>query len=385
MTTAELERYNPLPRAIRVPLHPAAPRLRATPGNTARDVLARVLDVDPRRVVVTSSGTAALRLALRGLGVDGGSGGEVVVPTFACGQVVQAVLDEGLRPVLADVGDDLCLTVSSVARATTRRTRAVVAVRAFGVAPDVLGHCREAGLAVVDDAAQSLPTVRTGAASTVLSFGPQKPVPAGVGGALVLGEGATVASHVPVGDWRSTRVRDAAVRGVRRVWARGPAAVRLAPALLDRVPDAIERADYSRACTLLPRAADPVVARALAATSSVATEERALVHARFADALSGSTTTRLHARSAQHLRHGYCVLLTDDRPRVAAELAAAGVETSWLYYPLHRTSRYGRWASAGPWPAYADDVWRRTLLVPCRPGLTARQLDRVATALRRLP
>src|SRR6266852_1535560 len=54
--------------------------------------------------VATSSGTSALFLALTACGV--GPGDEVVIPTYVCRSVRDAVLCTGARPVLCDVGDD---------------------------------------------------------------------------------------------------------------------------------------------------------------------------------------------------------------------------------------------------------------------------------------
>src|SRR6185503_10347192 len=83
-----------------------------------------------------SSGSAALELALRALGV--GPGDEVVIPTYVCDALYHAVVRTGATPVLADA-DRLTLSLSADdARARlTSRTRCLIVPHAFGMAADL--------------------------------------------------------------------------------------------------------------------------------------------------------------------------------------------------------------------------------------------------------
>jgi dTDP-4-amino-4,6-dideoxygalactose transaminase len=82
---------------------------------------------------------------------------EVLVPAYICPSVVQTVTAAGLRPVAVDVGADLNLLPESVAAALGPATLAVVAPHMFGC-PAQIGAiealCRQAGVFLVDDAAQ---------------------------------------------------------------------------------------------------------------------------------------------------------------------------------------------------------------------------------------
>ena len=110
-----------------------------------------------RHAVAVASGTDAITLALRAVGV--GEGDEVVtaantaVPTVAAIEAARAV------PVLADV-DEVSYTLDprSVESALTSRTRAVVAVHLYGQCADI-DALREIaaprGIEVVEDAAQA--------------------------------------------------------------------------------------------------------------------------------------------------------------------------------------------------------------------------------------
>jgi dTDP-3-amino-3,4,6-trideoxy-alpha-D-glucose transaminase len=104
-----------------------------------------------------SSGTAALEIALRALGV--GPGDEVIVPTYSFIATAEAVSTVGATPVIVDVDEKTALlTAESVERALSPRTRCVIPVHLFGRPVDMdplLALCRERGVAVIEDACQA--------------------------------------------------------------------------------------------------------------------------------------------------------------------------------------------------------------------------------------
>ncbi|HEX7097889.1 MAG TPA: DegT/DnrJ/EryC1/StrS family aminotransferase [Acidimicrobiia bacterium] len=103
-----------------------------------------------------ASGTDALALALRALGI--GPGDEVVVPGMTFVATAEAVVHAGAAPVLADVDPvTLLLTPETVEPVLTERTRAVIPVHLYGhVVPfDHIRAWKERGLLVIEDAAQA--------------------------------------------------------------------------------------------------------------------------------------------------------------------------------------------------------------------------------------
>jgi dTDP-3-amino-3,4,6-trideoxy-alpha-D-glucose transaminase len=107
--------------------------------------------------VGVSSGTAALILALRALGI--GPGDEVVVPTYSFIATAEAVSAVGATPRIVDVDPETALIDASIVEpALTSRTRCVIPVHLFGQTVEMdplLALCRERGIAVVEDACQA--------------------------------------------------------------------------------------------------------------------------------------------------------------------------------------------------------------------------------------
>jgi dTDP-3-amino-3,4,6-trideoxy-alpha-D-glucose transaminase len=112
---------------------------------------------ETEQAIGLSSGTMALELALRALGI--GPGDEVIVPTYTFIATAEAVSTVGATPRLVDVDPDTALiTAEIVEAALTPRTRAVIPVHLFGrpVEMDpILELCRERGIAVIEDACQA--------------------------------------------------------------------------------------------------------------------------------------------------------------------------------------------------------------------------------------
>lgn len=107
--------------------------------------------------VGVSSGTAALELALRALGV--GPGDEVIVPSNSFIATAEAVSAAGAAPRLVDVDESTALlTAEIVERALTPRTRCVIPVHLYGRTVEMeplLALCRARGVLVVEDACQA--------------------------------------------------------------------------------------------------------------------------------------------------------------------------------------------------------------------------------------
>jgi len=107
--------------------------------------------------VGVSNGTDALKLAL--VAADIGSGDEVITPPHTFGATVEAILQVGARPVLADIEPEyFTLDIDRVRTKITERTRAIIPVHIYGQVADMdpfLELAEEQGLKVIEDAAQA--------------------------------------------------------------------------------------------------------------------------------------------------------------------------------------------------------------------------------------
>lgn len=107
--------------------------------------------------IAVSSGTAALEVILRSIGV---AGREVVVPANTFFATAEAALRAGGRPVFADIDPfTFALSPETMAAALTPRTAAVMLVHIGGLitpaAAELRQICAERGIALVEDAAHA--------------------------------------------------------------------------------------------------------------------------------------------------------------------------------------------------------------------------------------
>lgn len=146
-------------------------------------------------VLLCSSGTAAVELALRGLRV--GPGDEVILAAYDFRGNFQNVLTVGAMPVLVDIHPaNWNLDTSHLAAAISPRTKAIIVSHLHGGVvsmPDVIRIARERTppIPVIEDAAQ-MPgaTIAGKIAGTwgdvgILSFGGSKLLSSGRGGAVI--------------------------------------------------------------------------------------------------------------------------------------------------------------------------------------------------------
>ncbi|MFA5028139.1 MAG: DegT/DnrJ/EryC1/StrS family aminotransferase [Candidatus Methylomirabilota bacterium] len=139
--------------------------------------------------VAVSSGTAALHLALVGLGI--GPGDEVILPSYVCVAPLHAIEHVGATACIADIDPSTYnLDPRDVRRRLTRRTKAIITPHLFGLPAD-LDPLLALGIPVIEDCAQALGATLDGrpvgsfGSVGVLSFYATKLLATGEGGMLV--------------------------------------------------------------------------------------------------------------------------------------------------------------------------------------------------------
>ena len=149
--------------------------------------------VGVKHAVAVGSGTAALHLIVKSLGI--GPGDEVLVPSFTFAASVNAFLYEGARPAFVEPEPDTYnLDVADLEHRITGRTKAIMAVDVFGHPADWDGLERIAdrhGLALIDDCCEAIGATYKGrklgslGRAGAFAFYPNKQMTTGEGGMVV--------------------------------------------------------------------------------------------------------------------------------------------------------------------------------------------------------
>lgn len=109
-----------------------------------------------KAATAVNSGTAAIYLALRALGI--GPGDEVACPSFSFIATASPILLVGAKPVFVDVGDDYCMDMNDLELKLGDKTKAVIIVHLYGQMGDMgrlLELRRKYGFFLVEDACQA--------------------------------------------------------------------------------------------------------------------------------------------------------------------------------------------------------------------------------------
>jgi perosamine synthetase len=326
--------------------------------------------------LAVSSGTAALHLALRVLGVQPGD--DVIVPAYTFTATAEAVTYLGARPVLADVDPVTCnLRGEDLERARTPRTRAVMPVHIAGLPCNmdpILEVARTWRLAVVEDAAHALPArdrgrwVGTLGDAAAFSFYATKNITTAEGGMVVVRD-ADLAEQA----------RILALHGISRdAWKRYTAAGHwryeiLANGYKYNLPDLAASLGlaqlrklagfHARRCRLAAR-----YDRGLAQLDAVERPPHA-------------------ERDGAHAWHLYMIRLRTgalriDRDGFIDELHARNVGTSVHFIPLHLHPYYQQaWGyRPGQFPG-AEAAWSQVVSLPLYPAMSDDDVDDVLTAV----
>jgi dTDP-4-amino-4,6-dideoxygalactose transaminase len=287
--------------------------------------------------IAVSSGTAALHLVLAAMGI--GAGDEVIVPSFVCSALLNAVNYTGATAVPADIdAATLNLDAQDAARRLTRRTRAVILPHMFGLPAD-LDRFLELGVPIIEDCAQSIGSVHrlkplgSRGRAAVFSFYATK--------VLSAGEGGLVAT--------SDRLLAERVRDLKTYDRRDDYRVRFNYKLTD-IQAAVARVQLGRLEGFLRR--------------------RREIADRFRSAFQ-SLPVRLPPACAGHIYFRFVVDMgTDSAPAIRrAAQHGIGCERP-VHTPLHRLLRL-------PGFPQTEDAWRHCISIPIYPSLSQAETEKI--------
>ncbi len=113
--------------------------------------------IGTKHALGVNSGTDALKLSLKALGV--GYGDEVITTANTFVATVGAIAETGAKPVFVDCTDNFCMDVSQVEKAITSKTKAIMPVHYAGQMTDMpalLEIAKKHNLPVVEDSCQCI-------------------------------------------------------------------------------------------------------------------------------------------------------------------------------------------------------------------------------------
>ena len=138
-------------------------------------------ELNAKYSVGVSSGSSALFLALKAIGV--GAGDEVITTPFTWIITINAIVSTGAKPIFVDIDENLNIDAAKIINAITKNTKAIVPVHVGGKLCDmfkIYKIAKKYKLKIVEDAAQAFcssnQNKRAGAYSDVaaFSFNPMK-------------------------------------------------------------------------------------------------------------------------------------------------------------------------------------------------------------------
>jgi perosamine synthetase len=139
--------------------------------------------------VAVTSGTAALEVALRALGI--GPGDDVLLPSYVCAAPLMAIQRVGALPRLVDIElDTFNIDPAAARRTLTSKTKAVIVPHLFGL-PANLTALEQLGVPIIEDCAQTIGATEQGrpvgsiGLLTVCSFYATKLLCTGEGGMVL--------------------------------------------------------------------------------------------------------------------------------------------------------------------------------------------------------
>ena len=107
--------------------------------------------------IAVGNGSDGLKLIMKSIGLD--KNDEVICPANSFIASAWAIVDAGAKPVFCDVDNDLLLSVETIKKCITDRTKAIMAVHLTGKLCDnekLMDYCKKENILFIEDAAQAV-------------------------------------------------------------------------------------------------------------------------------------------------------------------------------------------------------------------------------------
>lgn len=307
-------------------------------------------------VIGVNSGTDALVISLRALGI--GSGDEVITTPFTFFATAEAIEQVGARPVFCDVSIDFNIDVTALEKLLTPKTRAILPVHLYGRPADMTSiaqFAKKHGLVIVEDCAQSFGATIDGKQTGTFgnagafSFFPSKTLGA-------FGDGGCIATN-----------DDAVAAKCRALRAHGS---------LKKYYN--ETIGYNSRLDTLQAA----ILRVKLPHIDEANRGRRRVAAAYNSRLKGVDGVTSPEIIPGHVFHQYTIRISGNRrDLVKNRLADAGISTM-VYYPvpIHKLPIYGDRTDTFP---ISEQLASEVLSLPIWPELPDETIEHIVNVLKR--
>ncbi len=302
--------------------------------------------IGKKKAAATSSGTAALHLALLALGVKASD--EVILPSFVCTAVLNAVHYTGATPVLADI-EPLTLNLSpeAVKRAITRKTKAVIVPHLFGC-PAEMDGLSELGIPLIEDCAQAIGATfkdrRVGSIGrlSVFSFYATKVITSAEGGMVLSDSERLMAKIKDLRDYDNKR--DYRLRYNYK---------------MNDIQAALGLSQLSRLNELLAR-------------------RREIADRYFEEFKDGRFSLPVRKEGREHIYYRFVVQTKTDVSARIGELERKNIQCRRpIYEPLHVYSRLAGFP-------HTTAAWRASLSIPLYPSLKEKEIHRIIAGVKEI-
>jgi dTDP-4-amino-4,6-dideoxygalactose transaminase len=319
-----------------------------------------------KHVVTCASGTDALVLALRAMGI--GAGDAVLCPSFTFCATAEVAVLVGATPVFVDVdASTFNIDAKSIAGAVATakeaglKAKAIIPVDLFGLAADhgaIAAAAKAENLLILDDAAQGFGAtynnrrLGTFGHATATSFFPAKPLGCyGDGGAVTTDDDGLAQAL------RSLRVHGQGSDKYDNV------RIGLASRL-----DTIQAAVLSEKLKIFPQEIDA----------------RDRISRRYNEELGEVVTTPIVPAGSTSVWAQYTIRVPGRRSALAASLKAEGIPTA-IYYPipLHRQQAYRHYPIGKAGVTVSERLASEVISLPMHAYLDTPTQDRIIDAIRR--
>jgi dTDP-4-amino-4,6-dideoxygalactose transaminase len=349
--------------------------------------------VGTRHALAVNSATGGLHLSLEALGVTRGS--RVITSPYTYASTAEAIIYLGADPLFVDVEEGSCnISPAGIEAALAEQGRKVSALLPVHVAglpcrmKEISALAEQYRLPVVEDAAHAFPVQLRGRMAGTLgdagvySFYATKSITTGEGGMIVTDSEPLARRMAMMRLHGIDRDAHRRLRGGGKSW-------------FYQLEEAGFKYNMPDLCAAIGVVQLKKAGRFLQKRRSIASAYReGLAGLDFlrlpeAEAPGGEGSVPEGLRSG-HAWHLFMVrlnpgILSVDRDQFVAELAAAGINVSVHFIPLHTMPyyrrRYGYAAEDFP---VSMKIYRATFSLPIYPSLTERQVSRVIGAVRDL-